>query len=167
MAHDQRVRSIPRGLLAAMVASAALGVATSDAGTVLAPGQVVARFKTATGGKLLVDRRANYPGHYTALGVAQSISNIGKFGRFTIYVVTSGSEQDVDHLLADGHTGVLAAPGPSAIYWESGSTMTGDRYWLAKKRYGNLVLWWYGTAKKIDPTFQRLHRALSAMTAGS
>ena len=152
-----------------MVAVAgALSVSAAAARTSsLAPAQVVARFRVATGGKLIVDPRANYPGHYTALGVAQSISNIGKFGRFTIYVVTSGSEEDVDHLLADGRTAVLGAPGPSIIYWESGTTIRGDRYWLAKKRYGNLVLWWYGTAQKIDPTFRRLHRALLAMTTGS
>jgi hypothetical protein len=131
----------------------------------LTPAQVVARFRTATGGKLLVDPRANYPGHYTALAVAQSISNIGKFGRFTIYVVTPGDEEDVARLLADGRTGVLGVAGPSAIYWESGSTMSGDHYWLAKKRYGNLVLWWYGTAKKVDAAFKRLHRALLAVTA--
>ena len=156
-----------RPAFAAIAICIALGVSAAGATAVLAPAQITAKFRTATGGKLLVDRRANYPGHYTALAVAQSISNIGKFGRFTIYVVTSGSEQDVTHLLADGHTGVLGVPGPSAIYWESGSTMSGDRYWLAKKRYGNLVLWWYGTAKKIDPTFQRLHRALVGMTTGS
>ena len=44
--------------------------------------------------------------------------------------------------------------------------MGGDRYWLAKKRYGNLVLWWCGTAKKVDPVFKRLHRALLEVTAG-
>jgi hypothetical protein len=127
---------------------------------------VIAKFKTATGGKLLVDRRATYPGHYTALGVAQSISNIGRYGRFTIYVVTSGSAEGVNAQLADGHTGVLATPGPAIIYWEQGSTLEGDRYWLAKKRYGaNLVLWWYGSARRVDDTFKRLHKALLAMTA--
>ncbi len=63
-------------------------------------------------------------------------------------------------LPADGPIGVLGVAGPSAISWESGSTMGGDHHWLAKKRYGNLVLWWYGTAKKVDPAFKRLHRAL-------
>ena len=147
--------------------AALLAVSASAATVALTPGQVVARFRMATGGKLLVDPRANYPGHYTALGVAQSISNIGKFGRFTIYVVAPGDEEDVTRLLADGRTGVLGVAGPSAIYWESGSTMGGDHYWLAKKRYGNLVLWWYGTAKKVDPAFKRLHRALLAMTTAS
>lgn len=155
-----------RKLLLVAAVAGIVGVSASAAPTVLRPAQVIAKFKVATGGKLLVDPRANYPGHYTALGVAQSISNIGKFGRFTIYVVTSGDEEDVNHLLADGHTGVLGVAGPSTIYWESGTTMGGAHYWLAKKRYGNLVLWWYGTAKKVYPTFVRLHRALLAMTTG-
>jgi len=134
----------------------------------LTPSQVVAKFRVSTGGKLVVDRRATYPGHFTALGVVQSISNIGRYGRFTIWVVTSGSEDDVTSLLADGHTGVIGTPGPAAIYWEEGSTLQGDHYWLAKKRYGaNLVLWWYGTAQHVDATFKRLHKALMAMTAGS
>ena len=158
---------LPKTLCLIAVVAGIVCAFASAAVSPLRPAQVVAKFKTATGGKLLVDPRANYPGHYTALGVAQSISNIGKFGRFTIYVVTSGDEEDVNHLLADGHTGVLGVAGPSAVYWESGTTIGGARYWLAKKRYGNLVLWWYGTAKKIEPTFQRLHRALLAMTAGA
>jgi hypothetical protein len=143
-----------------------LSVSAAAAPTTVAPAQVIAKFKASTGVKLLVDTRANYPGHYTALGVAQSISNIGRFGKFTIFVVTSGQEEDVTRLLADVHTGVPGAPGPSMIYWQSGSTIGGDQYWLAKKRYANLVLWWYGTAKKIDPAFKRLHRALLAMTTG-
>ena len=158
---------VPKSLLVLVTVAGVLCVSAAAAAAPLTPAQVVARFRAATGGKLLVDPRANYPGHYTALSVAQSISNIGKFGRFTIYVVVPGDEEDVNRLLADGHTGVLGTPGPSTIYWEPGSTMQGDRYWLAKKRYGNLVLWWFGSAKKIDRTFQRLHHALLGMTAGS
>lgn len=158
---------VSKSLLVAAAVAGAMCVSATAASAPLTPGQVVAKFRAATGGKLLVDPRANYPGHYTALGVVQSISNIGKFGRFTIYVVVPGDEEDVNRLLADGHTGVLGTPGPSTIYWEQGSTMQGDSYWLAKKRYGNLVLWWFGSAKKIDRTFQRLHRALLGMTAGS
>ena len=93
------------------------GVAGSAGST---PAQVVARFKALTHTTLTVDRRSSYAGHYTALGVPQSISNIGRYGRFTIFVVTSGSEEDVHSLLGDAHTGELGTPGPSAIYWEHG-----------------------------------------------
>ena len=149
-------------MLVAFAVAGVVATSASAASVALSPAQVVARFRTASGGKLLVDPRTNYPGHYTALGVAQSISNIGKLGRFTIYVVAPGDEEDVALLLADGPTGVLGVAGPSAISWESGSTMGGDHYWLATKHYSNLVLWWYGTAKKVDPAFKRLHRALLA-----
>ena len=151
-----------------LVFAGATGSAAQSSPVTLTPAQVIAKFKASTGGKLLVDRRATYPGHFIALGVVQSISNIGRYGRFTIYVVTSGSGDDVTQLLADGHTGVLGTPGPANIYWEEGSTLQGDRYWLAKKRYGaNLVLWWYGTAQHVDATFKRLHKALLAMTAST
>jgi hypothetical protein len=163
------IRTMRTGLaiVALMVVLAgATGSAARSSAVALTPVQVIAKFKATTGGKLLVDRRATYPGHFTALGVVQSISNIGRYGRFTIYVVTSGSEDDVTQLLADGHTGVLGTPGPANIYWEEGSTLQGDRYWLAKKRYGaNLVLWWYGSTSRVDATFKRLHKALLAMTA--
>ena len=66
--------------------------------------------------------------HDPAAQLSAVFPNIGKFGRFTIYVVTSGDEEDVTRLLADGHTGVLGTPGPSTIYWESGSTFPNFLY---------------------------------------
>lgn len=124
--------------------------------------QVVARFKAATGSKLLVDKRSSYVGHYTALALPASISNQGRFGRFVIYVVGPKARvEDVERLLADGHTGELGTPGSSRIYWESGRDLYGERYWLAKKQYGaNIVLWWFGSERKIDRTFKRLHLPL-------
>ena len=69
-------------------------------------------------------------------------------------------------LLADPHTGELGTPGPPSIYWEHGTTIGGTAYWLAKKRYGaDVVLWWYGSKQKIDASFQRLHRPLTAIAA--
>ena len=160
------MRALLATLALIVVLAGTTGSAASSAPAVLTPSQVVAKFKASTGGKLLVDRRASYPGHYTALGVVQSISNIGRYGRFTIYVVTSGAEEDVTSLLADGHTGVVGTPGPAGIYWEEGSTLQGDHYWLAKKRYGaNIVLWWFGSVQHVDAAFKRLHKALLSMTA--
>jgi len=154
-----------------VIASLLVGITAGLAGAAVSEptaGQVVARFQTLVGAKLVVDRRSTYPEHYTALGVVQSIGNIGRYGRFTVWVVTSGSEEDVTQLLADPHTGQLGTPGAASIYWEQGMTIGGDRYWLAKKRYGtNLVLWWYGTERKVDARFKRLHRALLAIAADS
>lgn len=148
-------------LLAALVASA-VAVAPASGATALTASQAVARFKAATGAKLLVDKRTSYPGHYTALTLSPSISNQAKYGRFTLYVVGSRDiAGDVTKLLSNVHTGVLDKPGLSSIYWEQGQYLTGSTYWLAKKQYGaNLVLWWYGSEKKINPAFTRLHRAL-------
>jgi hypothetical protein len=44
----------------------------------------------------------------------------------------------------------------------------GDRYWMAKRRYGaNVVLWWIGSqpVRRTDATWQRLHRALTRATS--
>jgi hypothetical protein len=153
-------------LLAALVALA-VAVAPASGATALTASQAVARFKAATGSKLLVDARSSYPGHYTALALAPSISNQGTYGRFTLYVVAPGNVAgDVRKLLADAHTGALATPGPANIFWEQGRYLTGGTYWLAKKRYGaNLVLWWYGTEKRVNPAFTRLHKALTKVVA--
>lgn len=152
-------------LVAALAASAAgTGMSASASPT---PGQVVTQFKARTGTTLLLDRRSSDTGHYTALSVPQSISNLGRYGRFTIWVVTSGDDADVADLLTDPHTGQLGTPGAASIYWEHGITMDGAGYWLAKKRYGtDIVLWWYGTTRKVDARFTRLHRALLAIATG-
>lgn len=153
-------------LLAALVASA-VAVAPAPGATALSASQAVARFKTATGARLLVDARASFPGHYTALTLAPSISNQAKYGRFVLYVVGARDVAgDVRTLLTDTHTGVLGAPGPSNIFWEQGRYLTGGTYWLAKKQYGaNLVLWWYGPEKKVNAAFKRVHRPLLTRVA--
>jgi hypothetical protein len=158
-------RGVAAVVVVVVLGALATGAAVS-ASSAHTPAQVVARFKALTRTTLVVDKRSSYPGHYAALGVPQSISNIGRYSRFTIWVVTSGSEEDVHDLLANPHTGELGVPGPSAIYWERGTTIGGSVYWLAKKRYGtDVVLWWYGSKQKIDATFQRLHRPLTAIAA--
>ena len=136
------------------------------AGPTLTTWQVSTRFKQATGDKLVQSRKASYPGHYVAfdLGVV-TIAKKAKYGTFTVYVVTDPDvETQVTDLLADGHTGVLGTPSAGNIHWESGRTIYGDRFWLAKRRYGaNVVLWWIGSTpvRKTDATFRRLHAALT------
>ena len=156
-------------LLAALVAVAVVAAAPASGATALTASQVITRFKAATGATLLVDKRSSYPSHYTALSLAPSISNQGRYGRFTLYVVgPSTTADDVTNLLADGHTGALGAPGASSIYWESGRYLTGGTYWLAKKQYGaNLVLWWFGSKQKVDAAFTRIHKPLLTKVVGA
>jgi len=160
-----------RRISAAALVLAALAIcATVTAApnaTRLTQARLLSSFKARTGTTLVVDRRASYSGHYVALGAPESIANVGRYGHFTIWVVTAaGADDSVNGLLVDPHTGTLGTPGPASIYWEHGTTAGGGGYWLAKKRYGaNLVLWWYGTAPRIDASFRRLHRALLAITA--
>lgn len=146
-------------VLAAVLALCGAAVAASHDPPALSASEVIARFKASTGETLLVDRRASYPGHYTALALPGSMGNHARYGRFTLYVVGSTNrDEEVADLLADGHTGLLGTPGPSQIYWESGRDLSGGRYWLAKKRYGaNVVLWWFGSERRVDRAFRRLH----------
>jgi len=150
-------------LVVALVAFAVTGARASGT-TSLTTSQVVDRFKAATGAKLLVDKGSSSPGHYTALSLPPSITNQGRYGRFTLYVVgTTTTADDVTQLLADGHTGVLGTPGASGIHWESGRYLSGGTFWLAKKQYGaNLVLWRWGSSQKVDLAFSRLHKLLLA-----
>jgi hypothetical protein len=156
--------------LVCALAALTLPALCTAAGPSLTPWQLATRFKQATGDRLVVSPRASYAGHYTALdlGVA-TISKKARYGTFTVYVVTGPDvEAEVTDLLADGHTGLLGTPGPGNIHWESGRTLYGDRYWLAKRRYGhNVVLWWIGNrpVRKTDATWTRLHRALTKATA--
>jgi hypothetical protein len=150
--------------LVAVVLAVAVPAASAE-GQLTSQGQVVARFAAATGEKLRVNPKLGYPGHYVALGLGTpSIVQKARYGVFTVYVVTGGDvTTEVNGLLADSHTGTLGTPGPAAIYWEAGTTLTGEHYWLAKKRYGaNIVLTWIGTrdARKTEPSFTRLHRVL-------
>jgi hypothetical protein len=156
-------------LLLALALTASAALAQSSATSVSAA-QLKASFKKSTGDKLLVSKNYSYPGHYTAfdLGVV-TIAKKGKYGTFTLYLVNGPDVQaEVTDLLADGHTGALGTPGPGNIYWESGSTVYGDKYWMAKRQYGeNVVLWWIGSkpVKKTDKTFKRLHTALLNATS--
>lgn len=87
-----------------------------------------------------------------------------RYGTFTIYLVSGAdAEADVTDLLADAHSGALGGPASGGIYWEPGRTPHGDRYWLAKRRYGsNVVLHWTSSkpVRKTDATFATLHATL-------
>ena len=158
-------------LLALALTASALAAAAHAAGSAATTSQVVARFKQLTGEKLVVNKRASFPGHYVALDLgAPSLSRRARYGTFTVYVVTGtdvGKEQA--GLLADAHTGQLGPPGAGNIHWEPGSTLRGERYWLAKRPYGaNVVLYWIGASgsRKTDASFRRLHTPLTAITTG-
>ncbi len=71
-----------------------------------------------------------------------------RFGTFVVYLVTAADvETDVNGLLADSHTGQLGARSAGGIYWEQGVSLYGDKYWQAKRRYGqNVVLTWVGSS---------------------
>lgn len=157
-----RRTSLSLALLVALLAIAAAGTRAA-APPSLTTSQVVVRFKAATKAKLLADKASAYPGHYAALALPPSITNQARYGRFILYVVgPTATVADVEQLLADGHTGVLGTPAAARIYWEQGQYLTGGTFWLAKKQYGaNLVLWWYGTEKKVAPAFSRLHNLLT------
>jgi hypothetical protein len=128
----------------------------------LTQAQVIKRFEAATGRKLAVDSRSGNAGHYSALRLAKSVSNSALYGDFTLWVVAPGTlEDDIARLLTNVHTGLLGAPGAAGIYWEQGTYLGGQTYWLGKKRYGaNLVVWRYGAEPKVDPSFKRLHNVL-------
>ena len=110
-------------LVAPVGAHAAAG---RTAATPLTAARVLALFRAQTGAKLAVDPRSSYRGHYTALVLPQSIANIGRYGHFTIWLVTSGDQQDVHDLLSDVHTGVLGTHDSSGIYWERASNVYGS-----------------------------------------
>jgi hypothetical protein len=163
------MRRFVEALAILLAFSTAVAAAQTPApGGVTAP-QLTTRFKQATGDKLVVNKNSSYAGHYKAYDVGvPTIANKGKYGTFTVYLVTGADvEAEVTDLLADGHTGVLGKPGRGNIYWEAGSTVFGDVYWMAKRRYGgNVVLWWIGSrpVKKTDASWKRLHTALTKAT---
>jgi hypothetical protein len=144
-------------------------VATSAAAPTTTAYQLTTRFKQATGVKLVPNKRSSYTGHYKAYDLgAVTIASKARYGTFTVFLVTGGDvEADVTDLLADSHTGALGTPAAGGIHWESGTTISGERFWQAKKRYGqNVVLWWIGSTpvKKTDASFARLNKALVSAT---
>jgi hypothetical protein len=151
--------------LAGTLASAAAG-----AGATVTVAEASKRFKAASGIALVKKASASDAGRYVALDTgAPSITKTARFGRFTLFVVTGADVAgEIGELLADTHTGAPGSPDARGIHWEAGRTLSGTRYWLAKKRYGtNLVLWWYGPAvRKTDAAFARLHGVLGKSVVG-
>lgn len=163
----RRMRRLVFALLAMLVLTAGAAAITASPATTAT--QLMTRFKKATGEKLILNKTRSYAGHYKAydLGV-QTTTRKARWGTFTVHLVTGADvEAEATDLLADSHTGALGKLGPGNIYWESGTTVYGDKFWMAKRRYGqNVVLWWIGSTpvKKTDATFKRLHTALTAAT---
>lgn len=123
-------------------------------------------FKRATGGDALRrDPRSSWRGvdglRYG--GQYPSYAQIGKYGRFLVYVVRPRDRAEVvASLLDDIHTAEPIAPNKKGIRWESNYSLRDGQYWTAKKRYGaNVVTIWNGTSKKrVDATWNRLSRAM-------
>lgn len=145
------------------IALIALGPARAATATSpLTQAQVVKRFETATGRKPVA-----WPGHSGALRLSKSGTNLALYGDFVLWVVGPDARTEtIERLLTDAHTGELGTPGAAGIYWEQGSALGGQHYWLGKKLYGtNLVLWRYGATAKVDPSFKRLHKVLLKVVA--
>ena len=167
---DERVEV--RVFSAAVFAALALiAVGPGRSATSVSPpqAQVIKRFELTTGRRLAADAGATRAGHYTALRLSKSVTNVALYGDFTLCLVAPGTlDDDVTQLLTNAHTGQLGTPGAAGIYWEQSSSLGGGTVWIAKKRYGpNLVLWHYGQTQKVDPGFKRLHKALLKVLAGS
>ncbi|MDW8338609.1 MAG: hypothetical protein RMM28_05680 [Thermoleophilia bacterium] len=162
----------PRSLLAlALGVMLLVATATHAAALATTPKQLTTRFKQATGERLVLSRQRSAPGRYLAYDLGPpSVAREARWGTFTIYLVTAPAvEEEVNRLLADRNTGALGTPERGNIYWEAGVTLHGERYWMAKRRYGeNVVLTWIGPhrEKRTDHTFKRLHRALTAVVRG-
>jgi hypothetical protein len=155
--------------LCAMFALAAVTATASVATSATTSTQLTTRFKAATGQKLAVNKQKSYAGHYRAYdGGVQTATLRARYGTFTVYLVTAADvEAEMTDLLADSHTGQLGTRSAGGIYWEQGVSLYGDKYWQAKRRYGqNVVLAWIGSTpvKKTDATWKRLHAALTAAT---
>jgi hypothetical protein len=164
--------------LAALLAVLALALATvvatvasaqPSSASVTTPAQLTKRFKLATGQKLILNKQRSNPGHYLVydLGV-QTAAKKARWGTFTVHLVTNPDvEAEVTSLLADSRTGMPGTPSAGNIYWYLGVTLHGEKYWQAKKRYGqNVVLHWIGAnpVKKTDASWKRLHVALTQAT---
>jgi Tfp pilus assembly protein PilV len=155
--------------LLAMLALAAVTATSSVAASTTTATQLTTRFRAATGMKLVVNKQKSYAGRYKAYdGGVQTSALKARYGTFTVYLVTAASvEAEVTGLLADSHTGQPGARSAGGIYWEQGVSLYGDKYWQAKRRYGqNVVVSWIGSTpvKKTDATWKRLHVALTAAT---
>jgi hypothetical protein len=162
------MRRMRRALVLAVLTALVLAAAPSAAPTTTAA-QLTARFKAATGQKLLVNKTASYAGHYRAYDLgAPSVATRARWGTFTVYLVTAADvDADATNLLKDSRSGALGTPTAGGIYWEQGATLQGQVYWQAKRRYGqNVVVTWIGLSatKKTDASWKRLHTALTKAT---
>jgi len=150
-------------LLAVSAVAAAQPSATRVTGA-----QLQKKFRAATGEKLVVNKLRTSAGHYVGYELrTQTFASKARWGTFTVYLVTAADPgPDVTRLLADTRTGELGTPS-GGIYWEQGSTIHGNVFWTAKRRYqANVVVTWIGSrpVKKTDASWTRLHKAVVSAT---
>ena len=151
----------------ALVAATALA---QPSATSVTAAQLTTTFKRSTGDKLVLNRKMSYPGHYKAYDVGPvSIANKGKYGQFTVYLVTGADlEAEVTDLLADSRTGDArrARRGEDLLGSRARRSTATTTGWRSGATATNVVLWWIGSnpVKKTDRTFKRLHTTLTAAT---
>jgi hypothetical protein len=155
--------------LCALLVVVAMTASASVASSSTSASQLTKRFKTATGQKLVRNPQLSYAGHYVTydLGVPTAAKK-AVWGTFSVHLVTGADvETEVTNLLKNSRTGTLGQPTSAGIYWEAGTTIYGDPFFQAKKRYGqNVVLKWIGPSgkKKLDASWKRIHAALTKAT---
>jgi predicted proteasome-type protease len=152
-----------------MLALAAFMTTSSVAAPSTTASQLTKRFKTATGEKLVRNAQISYAGHYVAydLGVPTPAKK-AEWGTFSVHLITGADvETEATDLLKNSRTGTLGQPTSAGIYWEAGTSIYGQPYFQAKKRYGqNVVLKWISPSgkKKLDASWKRIHTALTKST---
>jgi hypothetical protein len=156
------------GLVFAILASAWLGAgcgggSSKPEATVVAPGQVMQRFKQQTGKPL---RRAAVPDEaweQLGIGLDPSQADVERYGIFSIYVAKTGHLAALSSLLRDKATRKPLDRDSQGVYWELDSN---SGTWVAYKRYaGNVVLAWFSGSKTrgVDARWERLDRVLTGL----
>jgi len=156
-------------IVLALACVAAAGLCTGCGGgkkpeaAIVAPGQVMQRFKLATGKPL---QRAAVPDEaweQLGLGLNPSQAEVQRYGIFNVYVAKNGHLDALGSLLRDKATRKLLDRDARGLYWELDSQ---SGTWIAYKRYaGNVVLVWFSgsTTKAVDARWQRLDRVFAAL----
>jgi hypothetical protein len=146
-----------------LVAATGCGGTSSPQANVIAPGQVVQRFKTATGKEL---RHAAVPDEawdQLGLGLNESKSEVERYGIFSVYVAKPGHLAAVGSLLRDKATKKPLARDARGVYWELDSN---SGTWIAYKRYRtNVVLVWFSGSRtqSVDERWRRLDRVFAGL----
>ncbi len=129
----------------------------------VSPGQVMQRFREATGKRVLRRAAPDAAWEQLGLGLDPSPELVQEYGTFVVYVVKPGRGEAVGSLLRDKSTGKRLKRDARGIYWER-DTLSDT--WVANKRYGpNIVLAWFSdsTERATDARFTRVDRILSGL----